>query len=131
MARATGLAALGDILGALAGRTFGDSGVASTALAVSPALTPIDCSLGDTFSYKLRASSVFKIGNPTNPGAGAELNFHFTGVTTFGTLVWDTAYALTGALATFSTAKIKSIGFKFNTLTGKFTETYRTTSKSG
>lgn len=131
MARSGNLAALGDVVAALAGRTFGDSGVASTALAVSPALTPVDCSIGDTFSYKLRATSVFKIGNPSNAGTGSELNFHFTGVTTFGTLVWDTAYALTGALATFSTAKIKSIGFKYNALTGKFTETYRTTSKTG
>ena len=131
MARAASVAALGDVVAALAGRTFGDSGVASTALAVSPALTAVDCSLGDTFSYKIRATSVFKIGNPSNAGPGSELNFHFTGITTFGTLVWDTAYALTGALATFSTAKIKSIGFKYNVLTAKFTETYRTTSKSG
>lgn len=131
MARVQGLAALGDIAGALAGRTFGDSGVASTALAVSPALTTIDTTLGDSFAFKLRASSVFKIGNPTNYGDGSELHFHFLGVTTFGTVVWDTLYALTGSLASFSTGKVKSIGFKFNKLTGKFTETYRTTSKSG
>jgi hypothetical protein len=131
MARAGNVAALGDVVNALAGRTFGDSGVASTALAVSPALTAIDASLGDSFAYKLRASSVFKIGNPTNYGDGTELNFHFLGITSFGTVVWDTLYQLTGALATFSTAKVKSIGFKYNKLTGKFTETYRTTSKSG
>lgn len=131
MARVQGLAALGDIAGALAGRTFGDSGVASTALAVSPALTTIDTTLGDSFAFKMRASSVFKIGNPTNPQSGAEINLHILGITTFGTLVFDSAYALTGAFATFSTGKVKSIGFKYNALTSKWTETYRTTSKSG
>ena len=131
MTRFANAAALGDVVAALAGRTFGDSGVASTALAVSPALTAVDCSLGDTFSYKLRASSVFKIGNPTNISDGAEVNLHVQGITTFGTLVFDTLYQTTAAFATFSTGKVKSIGFKWNALTGKFTETYRTTSKSG
>lgn len=131
MARSAAPAALGDVVASLAGRTFGDSGVASTALAVSPALTTIDCALGDTFALKMRASSAFKIGNPTNPGSGGEINLHILGVTSFGTLVFDSAYALTGALATFSTGKVKSIGFKFNPLTQKWTETYRTTSKAG
>jgi hypothetical protein len=131
MARSAAPAALGDVVASLAGRTFGDSGVASTALAVSPALTTIDTSLGDTFAFKMRASSAFKIGNPTNPGSGGEINLHILGVTSFGTLVFDSAYALTGALATFSTGKVKSIGFKYNPLTGKWTEFYRTTSKAG
>jgi hypothetical protein len=131
MARSAAPAALGDVVASLAGRTFGDSGVASTALAVSPALTTIDASLGDNFAFKMRASSAFKIGNPSNAQSGAEINLHILGVTTFGTLVFDTAYALTGAFATFSTGKVKSIGFKFNSLTGKWTEIYRTTSKAG
>lgn len=131
MARFANAAALGDVVAALAGRTFGDSGVASTALAVSPATTAIDASLGDNFAFKIRASSVFKLGNPTNYGDGTELNFHILGITSFGTLVFDTLYQVTGAFATFSTGKVKSIGFKYNKLTGKFTETYRTTSKGG
>lgn len=131
MAKIEGMAALGDVRAALAGRRFGDSGVASTALAVSPALTAIDCAQGEAFSFKMRASSVFKIGNPSNYDSGSEVHLHISGVTTFGTLVFDTLYALTAAFATFSTGKVKSIGFKYNTLTGKFTETYRTTSKTG
>jgi hypothetical protein len=131
MATLEGVAALGDLKVALAGRRFGDSKVASTALAVSPAVTAIDCAQGETFAFKMRASSVFKIGNPTNADTGSEIHLHILGVTTFGTLVFDSLYALTGAIATFSTAKVKSIGFKWNPLTSKWTETYRTTSKAG
>lgn len=131
MATLEGIAALGDLKTALSGRRFGDSKVASTALAVSPALTAIDCAQGETFSYKMRATSVFKIGNPVNGDTGSEIHLHILGVTTFGTLVFDTAYALTGAIATFSTGKVKSLGFKWNPLTSKWTETYRTTSKAG
>src|SRR4051794_29987215 len=119
MAKTEGMAALGDVRAALAGRRFGDSAVLSTALAVSPALTAVDASLGESFSFKLRATSVFKIGNPSNYDSGTELHFHFMGVTTFGTLVWDSLYALTGSIATFSTGKVKSIGFKYNALSGK------------
>jgi hypothetical protein len=117
------------VVAALSGRSFGDAG--TVALAVSPALTPVDASLGDTFSFKIRATSVFKLGNPTNFGNGSEVTFNVLGITTFGTLVFDTLYQTTGAFATFSTGKVKSISFKFNSLTGKFTETFRTTSKSG
>lgn len=129
MARFANAAALGDIVNALAGRTFGDGG--SVALAVSPALTPIDCSLGDTFSFKIRASSVFKVGNPTNYGNGSQIILNVQGITTFGTLVFDSLYQTTAAFATFSTGKVKSIAFVYNSLTGKFTEAWRTTSKSG
>lgn len=129
MARASNIAALGDIVAALAGRSFGDAG--TVALAVSPALTPIDCSKGDTFSFKIRASSVFKIGNPTNYSDGSQIVLNILGITTFGTLVFDTLYQTTGALATFSTGKVKSIAFTWNALTGKFTEIWRTTSKNG
>ncbi len=131
MAKTEGLAALGDIRGALAGRRFGDAAVLSTALAVSPALTPVDAAQGESFSYKLRATSVFKIGNPSNYDSGTELTFHFMGITTFGSVVWDSLYALTGAISVFTTGKVKSIAFKYNALSGKFTETWRTTSKAG
>ena len=129
MARSSGMAALGDVVTALAGKTFGDGG--TVVIAVSPALTPIDASAGDTFSFKLRATSVFKIGNPTNYGPGTILTFNILGITSFGTIVWDTLYQTTGAFATFSTGKVKTIQFGYNQLTGKFTELLRTTSKSG
>lgn len=122
-------AALGDVVQALAGRAFGDGG--AVVLAVSPALTPIDLSQGDTFSFKIRASSVFKVANPTNYGSGSQVILNVLGITTFGTLVFDTLYQTTGAFATFSTGKVKSIAFAYNALTGKFTEIWRTTSKSG
>lgn len=131
MATTDALSALGDVKAALAGRRFGDSKVASTALAVSPAVTTVDCAQGETFAFKMRATSVFKLGNPTNADTGSEIHVHISGITTFGTLVFDSAYAVTGAFATFSTAKVKSIGFKWNPLTAKWTETYRTTSKTG
>lgn len=129
MARLGNAAALGDVVNGLAGRTFGDAGTVT--IAVSPALTAIDCSLGDTFSFKIRATSVFKVGNPTNYGVGSQVILNVQGITTFGTLVFDTLYQTTGAFATFSTGKVKTIAFAFNALTSKFTELYRTTSKSG
>ena len=122
-------AALGDVVLALAGRVFGDGGTVT--LAVSPALTAIDASQGDTFSFKIRATSAFKIGNPTNYKDGTVLTFNILGITTFGTLVFDSLYQTTGAFATFSTGKVKTIQFGYNALTGKFTELLRTTSKSG
>lgn len=120
-------AALGDVVSALAGRVFGDGGAVT--LAVSPALTAIDASQGDTFSFKIRASSVFKIGNPTNYKDGTVLTFNVGGITTFGSLVWDTLYQTTGAFATFSTGKVKTIQFGYDVRQGKFTELSRTTSK--
>jgi len=123
------LAALGDVAAALAGRVFGDGGAVT--LAVSPALTAIDAGQGDTFSFKIRASSVFKIGNPTNYRDGTVLTFNVLGITSFGSIVWDTLYQTTAAFATFSTLKVKTIQFGYNANTGKFTELLRTTSKAG
>lgn len=121
--------AVGDIQAALAGRVFGDGGTVT--IAVSPALTAIDASQGDTFSFKIRATSAFKLGNPTNYRDGTVLTFNVLGITTFGTLVFDTLYQTTAAFATFSTGKVKTIQFAYNALTGKFTELLRTTSKAG
>jgi hypothetical protein len=122
-----GIAALGDLVAALAGRAFG-SGTALT-YAISPAKTAVDASQGSDFTLKMAATSVVKIGNPTNYDDGTELVFHIQGITTFGTIVWDTLYQTTGAFATFSTAKVKSIGFRYVAGLGKFTELFRTTSK--
>lgn len=120
---------LGDVRDALAGRAFGYGG--APVVAVSPATTPIDASLGSDFLITMRATSVFKIANPTNDDDATELVFHIKGITTFGSLVWGTAYALTGAIATFSTAKVKSIAFrKVPGLTTQYTELWRTTSKA-
>ncbi len=120
---------MGDVNDALGGRAFG---AAPTVLyAISPATVTIDCSLGSDFYMKMAASSVVKIGNPTNYQGAEEITIHIAGITTFGTIVWGTLYATTGSLATFSTGKVKSIGFKYLPQTGKFTETYRTTSKTG
>jgi hypothetical protein len=120
---------LGDVRDALAGRAFGYGGAPT--VAVSPTKTAIDASLGSDFLIQLRASSVFKIGNPTNDDDSTELVFHLKGITTFGTVVWDTAYALTGAIATFSTAKVKSIAFrKVPGLTTQYREIWRTTSEA-
>jgi hypothetical protein len=77
----------------------------------------------------MAATSVVKIGNPTNYDDGSEVNLHIAGITSFGTIVWDTLFQTTGALATFSTGKTKSIGFRYVAALGKFTELYRTTSK--
>lgn len=121
-----GIAAVGDLVQALAGRNFGSS---TATYAISPAKTAIDASLGSDFYLKMAASSVVKIGNPTNYDDGSEVVIHIAGITTFGTVVWDTLYQPAGALATFSTGKVKSIGFRYVPALGKFTETFRTTTK--
>lgn len=120
---------LGDVGAAFAGRAFGSGGALT--YAISPLKVAVDASLGEQFTLKMAATSVVKVGNPTNYDEGSKLVFHIQGITSFGTIVWDTLYQLTGAIATFSTGKVKSIGFKYNPFSGKFTETYRTTSKSG
>lgn len=122
-----GIAAVGDLVHALAGRGFG-SGTALV-YAVSPAKVVVDASQGSDFTLKMAASSVVKIGNPINYDDTTEITFHIQGITTFGTIVWDTLYGTTAALATFSTGKTKSICFKYIPGLAKFTELYRTTSK--
>lgn len=126
-ARSGGIAAVGDLVAALAGRAFG-SGTALT-YAISPAKTAVDASQGEHFTLKMAASSVVKIGNPTNYADGTKLTFHIQGITSFGTIVWDTLYQTTTSFATFSTGKTKSISFAYVAGLGKFTELYRTTSK--
>lgn len=121
---------LGDVKNALAGRAFGAGANLSVVGSASPAKLAIDASLGEEFVIQMAASSAFKIGNPTNYGDGTQLLFHIVGITSFGTLVWDTLYQLTGSIATFSTGKTKSIAFRYNSKLGKFTELYRTTTKS-
>lgn len=121
-----GIVALGDIVRALAGASFGSS---TATYAISPLKTSIDSSLGSDFVLKMAASSVVKIGNPTNYDDGTEVVLHVQGITSFGTIVWDTLYQTTGAFATFSTGKVKSIAFKYVPGLGKFTELFRTTSK--
>src|SRR6184192_1223950 len=93
---------LGDVKLALGGRAFGGS---SLVYAISPAKTVVDTSKAGTFFVKMPATSVVKIGNPTNDADGSELTFIIQGITTFGTIVWDTAYKVAGAFATFSTGK--------------------------
>src|SRR3954471_157140 len=99
---------LGDVRDALAGRAFG--GGPNLTYAISPAKTTVDASLGSDFFFKMPASSVVKIGNPSagTYDDSTELVFHIGGITTFGTIVWDTLYQLTGAIATFSTGKTKT-----------------------
>jgi hypothetical protein len=122
-----GISAVGDLVAALAGRGFG-SGTALT-YAISPAKTTVDLSQGSDFVMKMAASSVVKVGNPTNYSDGSEFVLHIQGITSYGTIVWDTLYSTTGAIATFSTGKVKSIGFRYVAGLGKFTELFRTTSK--
>lgn len=122
-----GIAALGDLVQALAGRNFGSGGALT--YAISPAKVSPDLSTGRQFTLKMAATSVVKIGNPTNYDDDSEFVLHIQGITSFGTIVWDTLYSTTGALATFSTGKVKSIGFAYNPALGKFTELFRTTSK--
>jgi hypothetical protein len=110
---------LGDVKAALAGRAFGDVPVT---YAISPAKTVVDASAGDVFTFKMPATSVVKIGNPTNYDVGTEITFLVSGITSFGTIVWDTLYVLNGAFATFSTAKSKSIAFKYVAAKSKFVQ---------
>lgn len=110
---------LGDVKAALAGRAFGDVPVV---YAISPAKTVVDASAGDVFTFKMPASSVVKIGNPTNFDVGSELTFLVSGITTFGTIVWDSNYVLSGAFATFSTGKSKVITFKYVAAKSKFVQ---------
>lgn len=110
---------LGDVKAALAGRAFGS--VALT-YAISPAKTVVDASAGDQFTFKMPASSVVKIGNPTNYDDATELTFLVSGITTFGTIVWDTLYVLNGAFATFSTGRSKAIQFKYFPSKSKFVQ---------
>jgi hypothetical protein len=118
---------LGDVKDAIAGRAFGTA--PAVVYAISPLKAVVDASLGSEFVMKMAATSVVKIGNPTNYDDGTELRFHIAGITSFGSLVWDTLYSLTGALATFSTGKTKSIAFVYVPSLAKFTEIWRTTSK--
>lgn len=111
---------LGDVKLALAGRAFGS---AALTYAISPAKTAVDASAGDLFTFKMPASSVVKIGNPTNYDDGTEITFLVSGITTFGTIVWDSLYVLSGAFATFSTAKSKTITFKYSPAKSKFFQT--------
>ena len=113
---------LGDVKAALAGRGFGGSALT---YAISPTKTAVDASLGDTFYVKMPATSVVKIGNPTNYDEGTELTFIVLGITTFGTIVWDTLYKPAGAFATFSTGKVKTVTFKYVSALSKFYETNR------
>lgn len=122
-----GVAATGDIVAALAGANFGSG--SALVYAISPAKVSPDLSTGRQFTMKMPATSVAKIGNPINYDDGSEFVLHVQGITTFGTIVWDTLYQTTGAFATFSTGKVKSIAFAYNPGLGKFTELYRTTSK--
>lgn len=108
---------LGDVKAALAGRAFGS--VALTYL-ISPLKTVVDASAGDLFTFKMPATSVVKIGNPINYDDGTELTFLVSGITSFGTIVWDTLYVLSGAFATLSTAKSKTISFKYSPAKSKF-----------
>lgn len=101
---------LGDVKLALGGRAFGTS---SLVYAISPAKTTVDASKGGTFFVKMPATSVVKIGNPSNDLDGSEMTFIVQGITSFGTIVWDTKYKLAGAFATFSTAKLKTISFRY------------------
>lgn len=121
-----GIAALGDLVQALEGLNVGYK---AATYAISPSTTTIDCSLASDFYFKMPATSVVKIGNPTNYGSSSEVNIHVLGITSFGTIVWGTLYQTTGAFATFSTGKVKSIGFRYVPGLAKFTEVYRTTSK--
>lgn len=110
---------LGDVKAALAGRAFG---AAALTYAISPAKTVVDASAGDLFTFKMPATSVVKIGNPTNYDDGTEITFLVSGITTFGTIVWDTLYVLSGGFATFSTAKSKVISFKYVPSKSKFVQ---------
>lgn len=119
--------ALGDVRDTLGGRAF--SGI-NVAYQISPAKTVIDCSQGSDFYFKLPQTSVVKIGNPTNYDDGTEVAIHILGITTPGSIVWDTLYKTTGALAAFTTAKVRSIGFRYIPPLGNFQEVWRTTGKS-
>ena len=120
---------LGDVKAALAGRAFGS--VALT-YAISPAKTVVDASAGDLFTFKMPATSVVKIGNPTNYDDGTELTFLVSGITPFGTIVWDSLYVVAGAtfFATFSTAKSKVITFKYSPAKAKFVQVSAATARS-
>lgn len=123
-----GGATLGDVADALGGQALGYSPLT---YAISPAKAVVDASLGRDFAFKMVASSIVKVANPTNAAPESEIVFHILGITTFGTLAFDTLYQTTAALATFSTGKVKSIAFRWNGLSQKWTEVWRTTSKSG
>ncbi len=118
---------LGDVKASLAGRSFGDFPLT---YAISPAKTVVDCSKGDVATFKMPATSVVKIGNPTNYDVGSEITFLVSGITTFGTIVWDTNYVLNGAFATFSTGKSKAITFKYVAAKGKFVNLFITPATS-
>jgi hypothetical protein len=111
---------LGDVKAALAGRAFGDVPVT---YAISPAKTVVDASAGDVFTFKMPATSVVKIGNPINFDVGTEINFLISGITSFGTIVWDTNYVLNGAIATFTTGRSKLVTFKYIAAKSKFVQT--------
>ncbi len=121
--------AQGDVNSWAGGRAFGAA--PTVTYAISPLTTTLDCSLGSDFYMKMPASSVAKIGTPTNYDDGTEITLHIAGITSYGTIVFASIFANTGSIATFSTGKVKSIAWKYLAQTGKFTEIYRTTSKAG
>ncbi len=119
---------LGDVRDALAGRSFGSVAPVAAYTPTSALGTTIDCSLGSDFYVKVKASSVLKIGTPTNFDDGSEVFVHIQGITTGAIPIFSTGYSTIAAAISTATGKMCSYQFRYVGVIGKWVEVGRTQS---
>jgi len=86
-----------------------------SALSYSASITP-DSSLGEFFTLGITNTSAFTINAPTNPIAGARMTIDLLNSSggAHGTITWNAAFSMAGALAAIASTKRKTISFYYS-----------------